>query len=158
MLSELLIGGLGLPPLVYKKGDKMIRKIILLVLALILTSQMAYASAWDLSDNKYTITNAASTGKTTHVGTTIMIPKRCRILYFEVTGCKANQVGPEVYAGLYDCTDAAGTLVSALEGEVESATDSTAKKEYVHPLKIYNGVTILQGPYTTVSIEYEEVL
>ena len=130
--------------------------IALLITGLLASS--AYASAWDLSDKKYVITNAATTKLTTSVGTTIMIPKRCRILYFEVTGCKANQVGPEVYAGLYDCTSAAGTLVSALEGEIESATDSTAKKEYAHPLRIYNGVTIIQGPYTVVSIEYEEVL
>jgi len=134
------------------------KRISLLVLALLFVSQLAYASAWDLNDNKHIIVNNAATGKTTFVSTDIIQPKVSRILYFTVTGCKSNLPAPEVYAGLYDCTTAAGTLVSVLEGEVESPTDSTATLEYKRPLKIYNGVTILQGPYTTVTIEWEDHL
>ena len=131
------------------------KKSIFIVLALILMSQLAFAdNPWELNDQKYVIANDASSGKTTHISTSIIRPDKDRVL--KVTVCPTDRRS-DAFVGIYDCTTAAGTLVSALEGEFEAKRDAGSESyEYKRPLRIFNGVTILQGPYTTVTLEWEK--
>lgn len=153
-----LTGGLVLPPQAYKKGAKMIRKFIFVVLALVLMSQVVSAAPWDLNDEKRVIVNTTGVGITTFIPTTIIRPNKDRV--FKITVSSALPAGftsTENFAALYDCTTAAGTLISALEGEIESSSAANVDLEWKRPLRIFNGVTILQGAYTVVLIEWEKV-
>jgi len=126
--------------------------VLVLALAFGLTS---VADAVELSDQKYVIANNASSGKTSFISTSLIRPGKDGILKVVVTATDARS---DCFVGLYDCTTAAAALVSVLEGEVEAKRDGgSANLEYIRPLRIYNGVTILQGPYTIVQLEWERL-
>ena len=130
----------------------------LLVLALLLASVMpAYAVA--PSDNKYVITNTTAISQATAVSTSIIAPNIARILKVTVTSAlPKGATSTETVVGVYDATSSGAALNSALEGEVEGTTAATVEIKYERPLKVYNGITIIQGAYTVVVIEWEEHL
>lgn len=131
--------------------------IALLVMGLATTAFGAYAST-DLFDTKYTITNqTAKTVATIVPSSLISGDGSYQILSMDV-GLASGQTGTsaEIVAGLYDGTTLLHTAVGFLECELESnAYQATASKRWIRPLKIYNGVIVVQGAYSTVTLEYQ---
>ena len=160
-------GDLASPQPGYKKGAKMKRYlVVILALAFLLgPTVMAFAdSPWTLADEKYTIVNTTSATKVTTLPTTVFRAGKDRVFRLSVTNSGLAPTAAtysDNFAAIYDCAALGSTssfaLVSSLEGEIEASGDETVNLEWKRPLKIYNGVTILQGAYTTVTVEWEKV-
>jgi len=132
---------------------------VLIVLALLASAIPAWAAF--PSDSKYVITNTSPRSQVTKISTDIITPGQCRIL--RVTVGVAFTPGfictsTESVAGLYDTQTTGGALNNCLEGEIESNDSDSVSYTYARPLNLANGVTIIQGAYTVVTIEYEKVI
>ncbi len=117
----------------------------------------AYTST-DLYDTKLTITNAAATVKMTVVPTSLVgTDATYELLKVDVGQC-INHTGTsaEAVVGIYDAADASYWSNAFLECELESNDDTTATKTWIRPLKIYNGLLIVQGAYSVVTVEYQK--
>ena len=134
------------------------RCICFLVLALFLVGSMAYGA--ELKDQKYTIVNTTGTSKATTISTSIIQPNISRIIKVTVTSAlPAGFTSTENVVGIYDCASVGATLNSALEGEVESASAATVEINYEgRPLKVYNGLSVVQGAYTVITVVFENHL
>ena len=92
-------------------------------------------------------------------------PGKHRILSIEVTGTPAPASGTlgippgstatEAVCSIYDSSTIGGATNRWIEGELESTDSDTVKKTYTRPLDLVNGVVVVQGAWTVVSIEYE---
>lgn len=135
------------------------RKILLsLMIVALLVVYAGSVQAAAPSDKKYVIVNDTATKATKSISTSIIRPGKDRILRFEVTDITAAGGGTEVVAALYDCTTAGGTSNQVLEGEKESDDSDSVEEIYIRPLRIANGVTIVQGAHTIVLIEWETII
>lgn len=158
MLSVLLTGDSASDLPDYKKGAKMKKIVFLLVLALLVCSTVP-AMAVVPSDNKYVIYNSGATTKVTVVPTALIKPRESRILKMTVTSVLKNgSTAVEAVAGLYDTTTGSSAIDNNMECEIESNDSDSVSYEFARPLRIYNGVVILQGAHTVVQLEWEESL
>ena len=132
--------------------------IALLVMGLATSAFGAYAST-DCYDTKYTIVNTAAVAKTSVVPTSLIKDNaEFELLKVDVCTAISGAAGTtgEAVVGIYDASAPQYANNASLECELEaSSTQETASKSWVRPLKIYNGVVVVQGAYSVVSIEYQ---
>ena len=135
------------------------KKLILgLVVALVLMGAVAHAADnQQLTDYKYMIVNNAEGTLVTPIPTAVIDPAKHRILCFEVGFVmgSSGSTNTESVACLYDATSAGMATNKVAEGEIESNDADTVTKTYKRPLNLMNGVTMMQGSYTVVMIEWE---
>lgn len=116
-------------------------------------------SPWLLDDTKTVIVNDGYTTQVTAISIARIRPGKDRAMKVTVTskGGRLGSTSTECVAAIYDCTS--GTSVASmntvLEGEVETDGTSTGVMEWIRGLRIFNGVTILQGANTVVTIEWQ---
>ena len=130
----------------------------MLCAALLLGFAFPVMAVNQLNNQKYFITNNSATSIATIVSTDIIPASgEAGITRLEVTpilpsgattGCN--------FVSIYDSNDLWGTSAGWMEGEIEAAASvGTLTKTYTRPLKITNGVVIVQGAYTVASVEWE---
>ncbi len=137
------------------------RKILLsLMIVALLVVYAGPVQAAAPSDRKYVIVNETTTSKVTCIPTSLIRPGKDRVLRFEVSSLTPylGSASTEVIAALYDCTTAGSAINKVLEGEKESNDSDTVEERYIRPLRIANGVTMIQGARTVVLVEWERLI
>jgi len=96
-----------------------------------------------------------------------LAPGKHRIIKYEVSGMTANASGAagipigstsrEVVCSIYDAASIGAATNKTLEGELESNDADTVFKAFDRPMKLVNGLVIVQGAWTVVTIEYERL-
>ena len=132
---------------------------IALLVAGLSTSAFAASASTDLHDTKYTIVNNSATATATTIASGIIGGgSQYELLSVEVTQYLAGHTGTtgEALVAVYDSALPITSIGAFVECELESNDDTSVSKEWVRPLKIYNGVTIMQGAYSVVTIEYQK--
>jgi hypothetical protein len=131
-----------------------------LVMGLATSAFGAYATT-DMFDTKYVITNTSTTlGLTTIIPSTIISGDATYHLLRVTVGHagKGASYG-EAYVGIYDATNPEHAVIGNLECELEAGSGlygaPVVEKVWTKPLKIYNGVIVVQGCSSIVQIEYE---
>jgi len=105
------------------------------------------------------LVNSSSTAAKTACSTSYVIPGKCVLLGYSVT--MAGSAGgttspePELYIGLSDSTT--GDADSYIIAESERAKATPFDNLFVKPLEFDNGIQVRQGPYTCVTLYYEQV-
>ncbi len=82
-----------------------------------------------------------------------------RLLGYSVasTGTDFSGTAHSAYFAWYDQTDTGDTKVTALEAEVEtSSTQASVTEWYAYPKEVKNGIVLLLGPRTCVTLYYED--
>jgi len=115
-----------------------------------------YAST-DCYDTKYTIVNNSTTTKVSIIPSSLIGANGTYELLKVDVSRSANPAGTagESLVAIYDSIVPLTSIGAFCECELESNDDDTISKTWVRPLRIYNGVTIMQGAYSVVSIEYQ---
>ncbi|MFA5499495.1 MAG: hypothetical protein WC404_00270 [Candidatus Omnitrophota bacterium] len=136
------------------------KRLLSAVLAALAISAPVYA----LGDQVYTGVNQRvyisenTTGlfKTTYVPTSgvdpYISPYTDRILGFDVT--PITSISYENVAGLYDATTSAQLTGPYFMGEAEGGTAFTGEKWFPYPVRVANGIAIVQGAKTRVNVYY----
>lgn len=129
--------------------------------AILLSASLAYGAyaSTDLHDTKYTIVNTAATAKTTVIPSSLIGgDSQYELLKVDIGTAISGAAGTtgEAVVGIYDATGMLGANNAALECEIESTDNDTLSKTWIRPLKIYNGVVIVQGAYSVATIEYQK--
>jgi len=140
------------------------KKLFALFIAIVLMSAVAapafadYAST-DCYDTKYLITNTTGAAKISTVPSTLISGDGKYVLLAVTVGPTNGGTGTsaEALVGIYDSSTILGASNGNLECEIESYNEETTTMQWVRPLKIYNGVTVVQGAYSVVTIEYMRV-
>ena len=133
------------------------RKILLsLMIVALLVVWAGPVQAAAPSPKVYVITNTTTTVQSTSIPTSIIRPGKDRVLRFKVTSALVTpSTAVEAVAALYDSATTGGALATVLEGEVESNDSDSVEEVYSRALRIANGVTIVQGAHTVVTVEWE---
>lgn len=140
------------------------RKLFLILVAVMLfggfcTYVMADSSSVENTE-KIVLVNTGTTSQATAIATSAsgdsvyIAPGKHRIVKMVVSNI-APGASTEVVAGLYDAASVGAATNTAIEGEIESNSQDSVTLEYSRPLKLVNGLTVIQGAYTSVLIEYE---
>jgi len=136
--------------------------ICLIVASFLLMGAQAFADN-ELTDTKYLLVNTSDEKVGTLVPISLLIPGKCRVLKVTFSNIQADGdqggVSSEVYGALYDCSSVGGANDKNVEGEIESDDAGSVAIDYgLRPLKIANGVVIVQGSNTAALVEWERIL
>jgi hypothetical protein len=129
-----------------------------LIVAFLLFAIPAFAGPLDGQDSNlppkipqlaYTSDNNSGGYLITNVSTSIIDPTTCKILGFEVLPLSVNG---EFVATLHDTiTSISNTTIM---GELECVNQSFAGAWYPYPVRLFNGLRIIQGGQTRVIVYY----
>lgn len=100
----------------------------------------------------YTIDNKAGGRLTTYISTSSIRPNVDKILGFSIIGIETTN-SQELIAFFYDATT--GQPLNTILGELETIQESTNGIWFPYSRKLENGLTVMQGAYTTVIIYYD---
>jgi len=108
------------------------------------------------SDTKYTITNTSAVSQITTIPSSLIGADGKFALLRVTVGRTIGHTGTsaEAVVGVFDATNPLTATNGNLECEIESNDFDTESMDWIRPLKIYQGVTVVQGAYSVVSIEY----
>jgi len=81
-------------------------------------------------------------------------PGKHRIIQVVVTNLAALHT--ENVVAIYDASGVGTAGNKQCEGEIESADEDTIKMKWARPLKLVNGLVVIQGSGTSVTIEFEK--
>ena len=75
-----------------------------------------------------------------------------------VAGIPNGSTATEGVAAIYDATSIASANNKNIEGEIEHSNQGGGVTlNYTRPLKVKNGIVLIQGAFTTVKLEYERI-
>ena len=130
----------------------------LMIVALLSMGANVFADTADLYDDKVCIINNSGDAITTLIPVTQIVPNKDWITRISVSST-GTSVLSEAFCAIYDASTVvimADTGTKTCEGEWEAENlYGSITHDYKRPLKIYNGVVIRQGAYSTVMIEWE---
>ena len=128
--------------------------VALLVAGLATSAFGAYAST-DCYDTKLTYVNNSANVVSLQVPSSLIKDNgEFELLKVDVGIIGATGSG---IVSIYDASSYTYANNASLECELESNDAVTRSKEWIRPLKIYNGVTVVMGAYSIVTIEYQRV-
>ncbi len=148
--------------MIYKCGKKKSRK-YLAVLAILVMMTFVASSAFALYDapNKilhtYNKANTSGTAKQeTAVSTSTIVPAYCRVIGFSCMPYDTTK-NSELWIGLYDDATNAATSTDIIDEAAWGATNDRAPRWYPYPKELTDGLVVLQGMNTNVTIYYEDI-
>jgi len=101
----------------------------------------------------YSVTETSGTASHTHIGVTTIYPGKDRILGFTVSPVTSGS--GTCIGGLYDATTDAQMSSANLLGEKGGVNTTPVEVVFIRPISLTNGLTVVNGAGTTVTIYYE---
>lgn len=122
------------------------------VLALVMfMAAMVSADVTTLSKT-YSVENDSAVETLTFVSTATIIPGIHRIVSVSVAPTPASSQAST--GAIFDATSVSQVTLANMMGELESVQSQSANKYFAYPKTVSNGLAVLQGPKTIVTIDY----
>jgi len=139
-----------------KKGRRFLLLAVFLVVVFMASSALALYDSPNKELLTYVCTNSSGVYTNTNISTSTITTQNHRILGFSMAAYDTSK-STEWVVGLYDCdTDGEITDTYIFDEAEFGTTDNKAPRWYAYPKRLTQGLTVQQGPNTTVTIYYED--